>query len=204
MAFPLSLSLFLAGLLLTACGDVDNSSTRVSSDVRPVAPITAAQQNNNGSTGLPTDPTRSAAQAAGPTATAGAPTATAPDNAGGNGGSGQTSSGGTTTTQAAGGGTATTQAAAGTTQASTGGTSAGGGNVAAGLTAFKASGCSGCHLGLGKAAGGTGPKLSGTQRDDAYIKTIIRNGKGAMPAHSTDEVSDQQITDLIAYIRSLK
>ena len=102
-----------------------------------------------------------------------------------------------------------TTAAAGATTADAGATTAaagasGGGNVAAGLTAFKSAGCSGCHQGLGKAAGGTGPKLAGTGRDDTYITTIIRNGKGAMPAHAQDEVSDAQIKDLIAYIRSLK
>ncbi len=80
----------------------------------------------------------------------------------------------------------------------------GAGNAQAGLTAFKADGCAGCHNQLGKAAGGVGPKLAGTNKDDAYIANIIRNGKGTMPAHAADEVSDQQIQDLIAYVRSLK
>jgi ubiquinol-cytochrome c reductase cytochrome b subunit len=112
------------------------------------------------------------------------------------------SSSATTTTAAASGATATTAAAgASTTTAAAGAT--GTGNVAAGLKAFTASGCVACHPSNGKVAG-VGPKLLGTTRDDAYIRNNIRNGLNAMPAFTTDQVSDQQITDLIAYIRSLK
>ena len=185
---------------MTACGDTDNNSTRVSNDVRPVAPITAAQQNNNTGTGLPTDPTRSGVQAGGATATAAAPTATAK--------SGDTSSGNTAGGGGQGGANNNGQPNPSTTQAAGGTQSSGGGggvngNPQAGLAVFKSANCGGCHSNLGKAAG-VGPKLTGTNKDDAYIKNIIRNGKSPMPAHSTDEVSDQQITDITAYIRSLK
>ncbi|HEX2912911.1 MAG TPA: cytochrome b N-terminal domain-containing protein [Chloroflexia bacterium] len=105
--------------------------------------------------------------------------------------------GGTTpaaTTAAAAGGSATTAAAGGAT---------GAGDPAAGLKVFQSNGCAACHPNGGRAAG-VGPKLAGTTRDDAYITGNIRNGRGQMPAFSADQVSDQDITNVIAYIRSLK
>ena len=123
---------------------------------------------------------------------------------GGNAAAATPAAGGSTTPAAG----ATTVAPGATTAAAGSGTTAaaasgGAGNVQAGLAVFKSAGCGGCHSNLGKAAG-TGPKLTGTTRDDAYIANIIRNGKSPMPAHAADEVSDQQITDITAYIRSLK
>ncbi len=198
--FLIVMGLLAASFALAACGNVDSNSTQVSQDVRQVTAISGAQQNNNSGTGLPTDPTKSLTQAAGATATpqpatpapkpgdTPAPTAAPNTNNG-------TGSGGAATTAAAtaSGGTGTGAGAGG-----------GAGNAQAGLTAFKGNGCAGCHNNLGKAAGGVGPKLAGTQRDDAYISNIIRNGKAAMPAHAADEISDAQIGDLIAYIRSIK
>ena len=101
--------------------------------------------------------------------------------------------------------TATTAAAssgAATTAAGSGSGTASGGDAAAGQKLFVAN-CQACHPSGGRVAG-VGPKLQGTTRDDAYIHSNIRNGRNAMPAFSTDQISDQQINDLIAYIRSLK
>lgn len=77
------------------------------------------------------------------------------------------------------------------------------GDAAAGAKLFADSGCGWCHEEGGKVAG-KGPKLEGTARDDHFIKYRITHGKeGAMPSFG-HQFNDQQIAELIAYIRSLK
>ena len=73
----------------------------------------------------------------------------------------------------------------------------------AGAKLFADAGCGWCHEEGGKVAG-KGPKLEGTARDDHFIKYRITHGKeGAMPSFG-HQFNDQQIAELIAYIRSLK
>jgi mono/diheme cytochrome c family protein len=66
--------------------------------------------------------------------------------------------------------------------------------------------CNACHPG---GAAGIGPKLFGTDfakryaQDEPLIQ-IIRNGKGSMPGFSTAQISDSQLAELVAYLRSLK
>ena len=92
----------------------------------------------------------------------------------------------------------------GTTPAAGGAASGGTGDVQAGLAAFGAKGCVACHSNNGLAAG-IGPKLVGVGvKGDQYITTRVRQGKGTMPAFGTDKVSDKDLADLIAYIKSLK
>lgn len=103
---------------------------------------------------------------------------------------------------------ATTAVASATTAAaaSSGGSSGGpavAGNATTGLRVFNASQCGTCHTNGGRVAG-IGPKLADTTRDEAYIRNILRNGKGAMPAYSTQQVNDQQLEDLVAYVKGLK
>ena len=75
--------------------------------------------------------------------------------------------------------------------------------AAAGAKLFADAGCGWCHEQGGKVAG-KGPKLEGTSRDDHFIKYRITHGKeGAMPSFGA-QFNDQQIAELIAYIRSLK
>jgi mono/diheme cytochrome c family protein len=63
--------------------------------------------------------------------------------------------------------------------------------------------CGWCHNDGGRVAG-HGPKLMGTTRSDDYIRERIMLGKeGAMPAFS-GVFTDDQLTDIIAYIRALK
>jgi mono/diheme cytochrome c family protein len=69
------------------------------------------------------------------------------------------------------------------------------------FTSAKPIACAQCHANGGRAAG-VGPVLAGTQRDDAYIRNQLKNGKGAMPAYPN--LTEAQQNDLIAYIRSLK
>jgi mono/diheme cytochrome c family protein len=73
----------------------------------------------------------------------------------------------------------------------------------AGEKLFDGAGCGWCHSDGGRAAG-KGPKLAGTSRDDHFIEYRIKHGKeGAMPSFG-GQFNDQQIGELIAYIRSLK
>jgi mono/diheme cytochrome c family protein len=66
-----------------------------------------------------------------------------------------------------------------------------------------ASTCGFCHQNGGRQAG-KGPKLAGTQRNDAFIVNRIKHGKeGAMPAFD-GALNDTQIKGIIHYIRHLK
>ncbi len=66
--------------------------------------------------------------------------------------------------------------------------------------------CNACHPGGNT---GIGPKLAGPEFDkrfktDSDLAQIIRQGKGAMPGYSQQVVNDQQLSDMIEYMRSLK
>jgi mono/diheme cytochrome c family protein len=64
--------------------------------------------------------------------------------------------------------------------------------------------CGWCHQGGGRAAGGIGPKLMNSARDDEFILDRIKNGKeGKMPAFGAS-FSDAQIHALLRLIRGLK
>jgi mono/diheme cytochrome c family protein len=72
-----------------------------------------------------------------------------------------------------------------------------------GQQVFQAHGCGYCHENGGRSAG-KGPQLMGTSRSDSFITFRIKHGKESrMPAFGSS-VTDTQITDVIAYIRSLK
>jgi mono/diheme cytochrome c family protein len=71
------------------------------------------------------------------------------------------------------------------------------------VAALFATSCGWCHSSGGREAG-KGPKLMGTTLTDAELATRIRNGKtGQMPAFS-GAFTDQQMRDIVAYIRGLK
>lgn len=60
--------------------------------------------------------------------------------------------------------------------------------------------CNNCHPKEGR-AGGTGPRLSTTGVNDDTIRNTIKRGKGGMPPRN---LTDDQITKVIAYIRAIK
>jgi len=65
--------------------------------------------------------------------------------------------------------------------------------------------CNSCHPG---ANAGIGPALYGPQfaqryPEDAALAAVVRRGKGGMPAFSPAQLSDQDMADLIAYLRGL-
>jgi mono/diheme cytochrome c family protein len=76
------------------------------------------------------------------------------------------------------------------------------GDAKAGAQAWAASPCIGCHG--ANAEGGVGPKLAGTALPFDQFKASVRNGKGAgMPKFSADQISDQALTDIYAWLKSM-
>ncbi len=59
--------------------------------------------------------------------------------------------------------------------------------------------CNGCHPN-GRA--GVGPALIGLSEET--VKAPVRQGKGGMPAFGAAQISDAQMTELLAYLKSLK
>jgi len=76
------------------------------------------------------------------------------------------------------------------------------GDPAAGQQAFASLTCTGCHG--ENAEGRIGPKLAGLQEGWEKVQTTVRNGRGGMPQFGTDEVNDKQLTDIYAWLTSLK
>ena len=112
----------------------------------------------------------------------------------------QTDSEGKTVTAPA----ATAPAGGGGTDTGGAGTSGGGeapaGDAAAGEQVFAAT-CTGCHLNNGQDAGGVGPQLAGSGVDEAAVRTIVENGRGAMPGGL---VSGEDLDNVVAYVVSLQ
>ena len=61
--------------------------------------------------------------------------------------------------------------------------------------------CKGCHGAL--AEGGIGPRLAGTILTYDEVLLRVRTGKAPMPAFSEQEVSDQELRDIYAWLESL-
>src|SRR3954451_21866932 len=72
--------------------------------------------------------------------------------------------------------------------------------VADGERVFAAN-CYQCHPG---GAGGLGPAINDKPLPVTAIKTQVRQGLGAMPAFSRDEVSDAQLDDIAKYLKALR
>jgi cytochrome c551 len=81
-----------------------------------------------------------------------------------------------------------------------GGGGAAAGDAAAGEQVFAAN-CTGCHLNNGQDAGGVGPQLAGRGVDETAIRTIVENGRGAMPGGL---VSGADEDNVVAYVLSLQ
>lgn len=98
--------------------------------------------------------------------------------------------------------TATTPATA-ATQATTPTSSTG--DPVAGAQTF-ANTCGGCHPNGNQ---GVGPQLYGPQfpakySSDATLKAFIRAGRGQMPAFTVAKLSDADLNNIVAYLRTLK
>jgi mono/diheme cytochrome c family protein len=79
------------------------------------------------------------------------------------------------------------------------------GDVAKGKTVYLADGCFTCHgrSGQGGAYNGPAPVLAQTAMPFEGFKMQIRNPSNDMPAYSEAVMSDQQIADIFAFVRSL-
>jgi cytochrome c553 len=112
------------------------------------------------------------------------------------------------------GGAATEPADTGETETGgtdTGGTDTGGtdtsgggeGDPEAGKEVFASAGCGSCHtLADAGASGSVGPSLDETQPDQELVVDRVTNGAGAMPPFK-DQLSEQQIQDVAAYVSSV-
>lgn len=72
--------------------------------------------------------------------------------------------------------------------------------ASAGKTVFDQN-CTSCHPNGDK---GAGPALRGRNASSDGISKQVRGGGGGMPAFPVSKISDQQLTDLVAYVQSLK
>ena len=97
---------------------------------------------------------------------------------------------------------APTQAATAASTAAPGAAAAVTGGVGNGKELFTANGCIACHA--ADLSGGIGPKLAGRTTADLTedrIRSQVRNGGNGMPAF--EKITDQQLADIIAFIRSV-
>jgi cytochrome c6 len=61
--------------------------------------------------------------------------------------------------------------------------------------------CNACHPGGGQ---GAGPALRGRNVPEDRIRTIVRQGGQGMPAFNQSQINDQQLANLVQYVRSLQ
>ncbi|WP_414042907.1 c-type cytochrome [Macrococcus animalis] len=66
---------------------------------------------------------------------------------------------------------------------------------------FAKDNCTSCHG--QNLEGGMGPKLAGIS-DTEKAKKIIREGKGAMPAHDASKIADKDLDSLVKYLKEAK
>jgi mono/diheme cytochrome c family protein len=75
------------------------------------------------------------------------------------------------------------------------------GDAKVGAQTWASKPCAGCHG--ANAEGGVGPKLAGTSLSLDRVKNTVRNGRGGeMPAFSADQVSDADIANIYAWLKS--
>lgn len=67
---------------------------------------------------------------------------------------------------------------------------------------FAKDNCTSCHG--QNLEGGMGPKLAGLSLKPDDAKKIIREGKGAMPAHDASKISDKDLDTLVKYLKEAK
>jgi len=77
-----------------------------------------------------------------------------------------------------------------------------GGNVENGKKLFTANTCYYCHGTVGQ-GGVAGARVAQVARNAQGFIRYVRRPTGAMPAYTEKVISDQQLTDIYAYLRSL-
>jgi mono/diheme cytochrome c family protein len=58
--------------------------------------------------------------------------------------------------------------------------------------------CASCHV------GGPGPYLGSKNLPESKIETTVRHGEGMMPGFGTNSISDDDLTQLVDYVQSLR
>jgi len=61
--------------------------------------------------------------------------------------------------------------------------------------------CNTCHPGGMR---GAGPALIGQHYTDEQLRMVVRKGKNRMPGYNAKVISDEELTDLVAHVQSLK
>ncbi len=70
---------------------------------------------------------------------------------------------------------------------------------------FAARGCAECHGAEGEGTDTASKSLAGTRMIIQQFETRVRNGRGsAMPAHTPDQISDEEIQTLYDWLRNIK
>jgi ubiquinol-cytochrome c reductase cytochrome c subunit len=76
------------------------------------------------------------------------------------------------------------------------------GSIEKGKDAYFKNGCWGCHGFVGQ-GGVAGPKLAPEPKPIEYIQAFVRYTKGTMPPYSEKILSNQELADIHAYLRSI-
>ena len=76
------------------------------------------------------------------------------------------------------------------------------GNVASGKRVFDKDGCYECH-GYAGEGGRDGARIAQTTMPPAAFTRYVRRPAGAMPAFTQKVLSDQELADIYAYLKSL-
>jgi cytochrome c553 len=77
------------------------------------------------------------------------------------------------------------------------------GNAANGKTLFVKETCYYCHGTVGQGAGPTGARIGPPTRALAGFIRYVRRPSGSMPAITEKVVSDQELTDIYAFLRTI-
>jgi mono/diheme cytochrome c family protein len=77
------------------------------------------------------------------------------------------------------------------------------GNASKGRQLYKKDGCYECHGLEGQGSQSTGPRLGPDPIPLEAFITYIRQPAGAMPVYTAKVVSDQELTDIYAFLKSL-
>jgi mono/diheme cytochrome c family protein len=76
------------------------------------------------------------------------------------------------------------------------------GNAENGKKLFATYYCWACHGSLGR-AGGAAPAITPSTRTDMELITYLRKPAGNMPAYTSKAISEQELADIAAYMRSI-
>ena len=79
----------------------------------------------------------------------------------------------------------------------------GAGNADKGKPLFASAGCSNCHGDLAQGISGVGPLITPPPFAVSEFINFVRHPSGAMRPYSNEQLSDEQLSDIHAYLRSL-